>query len=84
MILYFFFIFFASAGGAPLYPEIIQYYIKILHRPRIIVGDAGFEPVTFASEVGRATIELPHLCFTVYKYIVLYMFTVGINSPSPI
>ena len=33
----------------------------ILPRIRIIVGDAGFEPGTFASEVWCATNEPPHL-----------------------
>ena len=44
-----------SGGGSPLYPEFLQYYTMILQRPRIIVGDAGFEPGTSASEVWRAT-----------------------------
>ena len=53
---YFFFVYFlASGGGSPLYPEFLQYYTMILQRPRIIVGDAGFEPGTSASEVWRAT-----------------------------
>ena len=43
------------------YPEFLQYYTMILQRPRIIVGDAGFEPRTTASEVWRATNETPHL-----------------------
>ena len=30
--------------------EILQYYTMILQRPRIIVGDAGFEPGTSAPE----------------------------------
>ena len=64
MILYFFIIFLPQLEVPPSTLRLyVQYYIKILHRPRIIVGDAGFEPVTFASEVGRVTIELPHLCF---------------------
>ena len=33
----------------------------ILQRPRTIVGDAGFEPGTFAWEVWRATNEPPHI-----------------------
>ena len=33
----------------------------ILQRPRIIVGDSGFEPGTSASEVWRAASEPPHL-----------------------
>ena len=37
------------------YPEILQYYTMILQRPRIIVGDVGFEPGTSAPEVWRAT-----------------------------
>ena len=41
-----------------LYPEFLQYDTMILLRPRIIVGDAGFEPGT---EVWRATNEPPHL-----------------------
>ena len=51
----FFCIFFASVGGSPLDPEFLQYYTMILQRPRVIVGDAGYEPGTSASEVWRAT-----------------------------
>ena len=61
--MYFFFflyIFLASGGGSPLYPEILQYYTMILQRIRIIVVDAGFEPETSAPEVWRATNEPPH------------------------
>ena len=50
----FLYIFLASGGGSPLYPEFLQYYTMILQRPRIIVGDAGFEPGTSAPEVWRA------------------------------
>ena len=39
----------ASGGGSPLYPEFLQYYTVI------IVGNAGYEPGTSASEVWRAT-----------------------------
>ena len=53
--------FWASGGGSPLYPEILQYYTMILQRIRIIVVDAGFEPGTSAPEVWRATNEPPHL-----------------------
>ena len=45
---FFLYIFLASGGGSPLYPEILQYYTMILQRIRIIVGDAGFEPGTSA------------------------------------
>ena len=55
------YLFLALGGGFPLYPEFLQYDTMILHRPRIIVGDAGFEPGTSASEVWRATNEPPHL-----------------------
>ena len=41
--------------------EFLQYDTMILQRPRIIVGDADFEPGTSASEVWRATNEPPHL-----------------------
>ena len=39
----------------------LQYCSMILQRPRIIVGDAGFEPGTSVLEVWRATNEPPHL-----------------------
>ena len=59
---YFFFVylFLASGGGSPLYLEFLQHDTMILQRPRIIEGDAGFEPGTSASEVWRATNEPPH------------------------
>ena len=58
---FFKYIFLASGGGSPLYPEFLQYYTMILQRPRIIVGDAGFEPGTSASEVWCTSNEPPHL-----------------------
>ena len=58
---FFLYIFLASGGGSPLYPEILQYYTMILQRIRIIVVDAGVEPGTSAPEVWRATNEPPHL-----------------------
>ena len=51
MINFFLYIFMASGGGSPLYPEILQYCTMILQRIRIIVVDAGFEPGTSAPEV---------------------------------
>ena len=58
---------FASSGGSPLYPEFLQYYTMILQRPRIIVGDARFEPGTSAPEVWRAPliILIEYLVYTV-------------------
>ena len=61
LVIFFLYIFLASSGGSPLYPEILQYYTIILQRIRIIVVDAGFEPGTSAPEVWRATNEPPHL-----------------------
>ena len=58
---FFLYIFLASGGGSPLYPEILQYYTMILQRIRIIVVDAGFEPGTSALEVWRANNEPTHL-----------------------
>ena len=55
-LLFFLFLFLASGGGSTLYPEFLQYETMILQRPRIIVGDSGFEPGTSASEVWRATL----------------------------
>ena len=43
--------FFASVGGLPHYPEILQDYTIILQRSRIIVEGAGFEPRASAPEV---------------------------------
>ena len=51
--IFFLYIFLASGGGFPLY------YTMILQRPRIIVGDSGFEPETSAPEVWGATNEPP-------------------------
>ena len=53
----FLYIFFDSGGGYPLYLEILKYYTMILQRPRIIVGDAGFEPGT---KSGALPNEPPH------------------------
>ena len=61
IIFVFLYIFLASGGGSPLYPEILQYNTMILQRIRIIAVDAGFEPGTSAQEVWRATNEPPHL-----------------------
>ena len=49
----------------PLYPEIFT-VLMILQRPRIIVGNAGFEPGSSSSEVWRATNEPPHKSSTCY------------------
>ena len=46
----FWYIFLASGGGFPIYPEILQYYTMILQRPRIIVGDTEFGPGTSAPD----------------------------------
>ena len=35
-------------------PKYLQYYTMMLPRPRIIVGDAGFEPRIFGLDVWRA------------------------------
>ena len=59
--IFFVYIFLASGGGSPLYPEILQYYTMILQRIWIIVVDAGFEPGTSAPAVWRATNEPPYL-----------------------
>ena len=40
---------------------VLHYYTMSLQRIRIIVGDAGFEPGTSASEVWCATNEPPYL-----------------------
>ena len=48
-------IFFCLRFRFLLYPEILQYYRMILQHPRIIVGDAGFEPRTSTQEVWRDT-----------------------------
>ena len=50
-------IFWPQVDVSPSTRRILQYYTMILQRPRIIVGDAGFEPTTSAPEVCWATIE---------------------------
>ena len=49
IILWSLFFLFVSGVGFPLFPEIFYFiYTMILQRSRIIVGDAGFEPVTLS------------------------------------
>ena len=46
---HYYYYFFVSGVGFPLYPEIFYFiYTMILQRIGIIVGDAGFEPVTLS------------------------------------
>ena len=58
--------FFVSGGVFPLFPEILQYYTMIPQRPRIIVGDSGYEPGTSAPEVWRPANEPPHLLLQIF------------------
>ena len=62
------FCFFVSGVGFPLYPEIFYFNTMILQRIRTIVGDAGFEHGTSATEVWCATNEPPHLQLLYYSY----------------
>ena len=64
--------FFGLRWRFPSLPEILQYlyYTMILQRPRIIVGDAGFEPGTSAPEVWRTASEPPHLHEPTHLFIL--------------
>ena len=52
-----------------LYPELLQYYTMILQHPRIIVGDAGFEPGTSAS----ATSPLLTALFSHNQFVIRFL-----------
>ena len=54
-IFFFLYIFLPQVEVPPSTLNFLQYYTMILQRPRIIVGEAGFEPGTSDSEVWRAT-----------------------------
>ena len=62
---------FCICGGSPLLPEILQYYKMILQHPRIIVGDARFEPGTSAPEVWRAIPMSYHISMSqhIFKFL---------------
>ena len=68
--------FFASGGGSPLYPEILQYFTMIPRRPWIIVGGGGFEPGTSAPEVWRANVVFTNKRSQAKVYTVYF----GISS----
>ena len=65
------FCFFVSGVGFPLYPEIFYFNTMILQRIRTIVGDAGFEHGTSATEFWCTILMSHHIssCYAVqYSY----------------
>ena len=69
IIMYFLKIFFGLRGRFPSLPRVLHYYTMILQRSRIIVGDAGFVPGTFAPEVWCTTNEPPQLHIIVFNIL---------------
>ena len=64
-----FFVFFASGGGFPLCPEILQYTEwPCLSSEFFTVRDAGFAPKTTASVVWSAANEPPHHQYIISKF----------------
>ena len=70
---WFLYIFWIS-GRVSLYPEILQYCTMTMQRPRIIVGDAGFESGTSATEIWRATNEPPHLLSPLWAFAARHFY----------
>ena len=62
-------------GPLEVPPYLLQYYTMLLQPPRIIVGDAEFEPRTSASEVWHTTNEPPHLRFSEFLFYESNSFT---------